>query len=249
MPVANAGAPRNALCTDVDGDGDQDVVVEELHGAAWYANGGAGTFGAKSPIVTGTNTSKAMILADLDGNGALDVVLGSDSGSGGRLVWFRNAPPALFTFCSGDGSGTACPCGNFGIAGNGCASSVDPAGASLGATGFPSIVNDSLVLVGAHMPNSAVLYFQGTTPSAGGNGTVFGDGLRCVAGSIVRLGTKLNAGGSSAYPSGSDVPISIRGSNAAGAVREYQCWYRNAAPFCTPSTFNLTNGLEATWMP
>jgi hypothetical protein len=27
----------------------------------------------------------------------------------------------------------------------------------------------------------------------------------------------------------------------------YQLWYRNAAAFCTPSTFNLTNGLDVTW--
>ena len=27
----------------------------------------------------------------------------------------------------------------------------------------------------------------------------------------------------------------------------YQVWYRNAASFCTPSTFNLTNGVLVTW--
>jgi hypothetical protein len=35
----------------------------------------------------------------------------------------------------------------------------------------------------------------------------------------------------------------------AGGTREYQCWYRNAAAFCTASTFNLTNGLEILWQP
>jgi hypothetical protein len=32
-------------------------------------------------------------------------------------------------------------------------------------------------------------------------------------------------------------------------VRNYQAWYRNAAVFCSPSTFNLTNGYQVTWAP
>ncbi|MEY4775009.1 MAG: hypothetical protein RIT40_2044, partial [Planctomycetota bacterium] len=29
----------------------------------------------------------------------------------------------------------------------------------------------------------------------------------------------------------------------------YQVWYRNAAAFCSAETFNLTNGVLATWSP
>jgi hypothetical protein len=153
------------------------------------------------------------------------------------------------TFCFGDGSGTACPCGNAGASGNGCASSVNPGGANLAGTGVASVGQDSLTLNGTGMPNSTALYFQGTTQTNGGAGAVFGDGLRCAGGSIVRLGTKLNAGGSSAYPSGADQPVHVRGSDNAGDVRTYQCWYRNAAAFCSPSTFNLTNGVQVVWAP
>jgi hypothetical protein len=94
-----------------------------------------------------------------------------------------------------------------------------------------------------------VLYFQGTNPQNGGLGSVFGDGLRCAGGSVVRLGTKLNAAGASAYPVGGDPPISVRGMiPGAGATRFYQAWYRNSALFCTPNaTFNLTNGWRVTW--
>jgi hypothetical protein len=35
----------------------------------------------------------------------------------------------------------------------------------------------------------------------------------------------------------------------APGVRTYQAWYRNAAAFCTASTFNLTNGVQLTWGP
>ncbi len=152
-------------------------------------------------------------------------------------------------YCFGDGSGTACPCGNAGSSGNGCASSVNPSGAHLASAGAASIGTDTFMLQGTGMPSSSALYFQGTSRTAGGAGAVFGDGLRCAAGTIIRLGTKVNSGGASAYPTGGDTPISVRGANSAGNVRDYQVWYRNAAAFCTPSTFNLTNGLEVTWGP
>jgi hypothetical protein len=152
-------------------------------------------------------------------------------------------------FCSGDGSGTACPCGNAGSAGNGCASSVNPNGANLAAMGVSSIAADTLVLHGTGMPSSSALYFQGTMQVLLGAGAPFGDGLRCAGGSIIRLGTKTNAAGSSQYPAGADASVSVRGQCAPGDARTYQVWYRNAAAFCTPSTFNLTNGLVVTWGP
>ena len=42
-------------------------------------------------------------------------------------------------FCSGDGSGTACPCANNGLPGHGCASSISPDGGQLVATGIASL--------------------------------------------------------------------------------------------------------------
>jgi hypothetical protein len=99
------------------------------------------------------------------------------------------------------------------------------------------------------MPNSSALYFQGTAQAGSGAGTAFGDGLRCAAGSVIRLGTKNNVAGTSSYPVGGDTSISVRGAVTAGATRYYQVWYRNAAAFCTTSTFNLTNGLSVTWAP
>jgi hypothetical protein len=41
----------------------------------------------------------------------------------------------------------------------------------------------------------------------------------------------------------------VKGAVSAGTVRDYQVWDRNSALFCTPSTFNLTNGSGVTWMP
>ena len=53
-------------------------------------------------------------------------------------------------------------------------------------------------------------------PRAGpAGGTPFGDGLLCVGGAIVRLGTKVAVGGSSRYPEAGDATISVRGLVAA----------------------------------
>jgi hypothetical protein len=151
--------------------------------------------------------------------------------------------PTGVPYCFGDGSGTACPCGNNGAAGNGCASSVNPNGANLSTSGNSNLANDTLVLLGSGMPNSSCLYFQGTTQIS----AAFGDGLRCAGGSVIRLATKTNVGGASQYPSAGNPPVSVKGAVSAPGTRTYQTWYRNAAVFCTPSTFNLTNGVLITW--
>ncbi len=168
----------------------------------------------------------------------------SGSVNGFQLVRQGTGPSA---FCSGDGSGTACPCGNSGASGRGCASSVNAAGARLLVAGNPSVGGDTVSLNGDGMPNSSALFFQGTSQQGGGAGVVFGDGLRCAGGSIIRLGTKQNIAGASSYPVGGDQSVSVRGNVSAGDVRTYQVWYRNAAAFCTSATFNLTNGMQIAW--
>jgi hypothetical protein len=165
-----------------------------------------------------------------------------------RVTLFRVGPtPAATPLCFGDGSGTACPCGNAGAAGNGCANSVNASGANLGSSGTASLAADTLTLAGSGMPNSSALYYQGTSSIAGGAGSTFGDGLRCAGGTVIRLGTKLNAAGASQYPEVGDLAVSVRGAVGAPGSRVYQVWYRNAADFCTSEPFNLTNALSVVW--
>jgi hypothetical protein len=153
-------------------------------------------------------------------------------------------------FCAGDGSATPCPCGNASTPGtnSGCVNSLGRA-AHLQASGLASVGLDTLVLHGSGMTNGACLYFQGTARIAGGQGAVFGDGLRCAGGTIVRLGIEANVQGASQYPNAGEARISVKGTDAPGATRRYQAWYRDAAAFCTPSTFDLSNGLEVLWVP
>ncbi len=152
----------------------------------------------------------------------------------------------VFGICFGDGSGTACPCGNNGSSGHGCANSANATGANVFGFGEASTITDSLAIEAFGMPaTTSCLFFQGTALS-----TVapFGDGLRCVGGSVIRLGTKSTSGGSATYPGPGDQPVSVRGAVPVnGATRYYQVWYRNAAAFCTSSTFNTTNALIVEW--
>ncbi len=174
---------------------------------------------------------------------------GEVPGSGTFTIIPSCVPPVGTPFCAGDGSASGCPCGNFGAAGNGCASSVSAAGANLSAVGVASISSDTVVLMGSGMPNSSALYFQGTSQQSGGLGVTFGDGLRCAGGSILRLKTLNNMAGTSHFPGPGDVSVSVRGGVVAVGSRTYQVWYRNAAAFCTVSTFNLSNGLQLDWQP
>ncbi len=155
---------------------------------------------------------------------------------------------AGYAYCAGDGTGSACPCGNSSAVGadEGCLNSLG-LGGKLTAVGEASIAFDQLSLLGSRMPNSSALYFQGTTTTNGDLGTVFGDGLRCAAGAIVRLATKSNVGGQSGYPGAGDPSISVRGQVTTPGTQTYQVWYRNAAAFCSASTFNLTNGWRTVW--
>ena len=71
-------------------------------------------------------------------------------------------------FCYGDGSGAACPCGNASTAGDraGCAHSFG-FGATLRASGEPSLSDDTLVLNGAAMPASTACCTSKARASSG----------------------------------------------------------------------------------
>lgn len=157
----------------------------------------------------------------------------------GEVPWSR--------YCFGDGSGTACPCGNAGGPLHGCGNGTFHAGAALGASGLAGVTADSLVLtVVSSVPGQSGLFLQGINAVGGGNGVLFGDGLRCAGGGLVRLQVRFaNASGSAS----TTVSIALAGGVAAGDVRRYQWWYRDPASSPCANGFNLSNGLEITWVP
>jgi hypothetical protein len=139
-----------------------------------------------------------------------------------------------------------CPCSS--LPSRGCPNSANASGGALDASGQASLSNDTLVLLGSGMPDTTALYIQGDGHDYGG--FPYGDGRRCAAGTIRRLGTKSNVGGSSQYPGAGDASVSVRGLvPGPGATRYYQTIYRDTASFCTSSTLNVTDGVAIRWAP
>ena len=154
--------------------------------------------------------------------------------------------PAILAYCSGDGSGTACPCGNPGGAGEGCANSTG-VGASLGGGGSVSVASDNLSFSAAGLvPSQPALLFQGVNAVNSGAGILFGDGLRCAGGFIVRLGVAVpSAAGDASWGPG----LAGAGGWVAGETRRFQVWYRDPASSPCGSGFNLSNGAEVLFQP
>lgn len=238
------------LCSDevIPGPSNQaylyDSVTSSVLRVSTASGGIPSSAGVSTPVMT-ANASHVVFIS-----GASDIVAGDTNNKSDVFVCdIANGAPFV-QYCSGDGSATACPCGNAVPAGStsGCTNSTGAA-AVLAATGIPSVSSDSLVLLGTGMPLGPCLYFQGTAKFNNGLGVVFGDGLRCAAGTVVRFDIVVNTTSGSSLPSGSLPAISFAGSCTPGATRFYQAWYRDSAAFCAPETFNLSNGLALAWRP
>ena len=162
----------------------------------------------------------------------------------------HEAPSPGQGYCFGDGSGPPCPCGNSGATGRGCANSTHAEGALLWAHGNPSISFDTLQFtvsgIGSTVTN---ILMQGTATNPG---VPFGDGLRCVGGTLRRLYTRSALCGNRSYgwQVPGDAPISVVGGITIPQTAFYQVWYRDPNPtFCTPAVFNMSSGYVINWVP
>ncbi|HYJ89346.1 MAG TPA: VCBS repeat-containing protein [Pyrinomonadaceae bacterium] len=92
---------------DLDGDGDLDIVFANGRHFAepdWvFSNNGKGDFYARRALVNEPDRSYGVALGDLDGDGALDIVVANDTGN--RSALYRNDGKGNFTFLRGLGSG------------------------------------------------------------------------------------------------------------------------------------------------
>ena len=109
-----------------------------------------------------------------------------------------------------------------------------------------ALVLIGLTFVAANLPNSSGVVFQGSTASAP---TPYGAGLRCAGGAIIRLGSGLISNHVLVYPSGNQLPVSVRGQISAPGTFQYQTLYRDSGNPCNGSAFNLTNSVSVMWVP
>jgi hypothetical protein len=162
------------------------------------------------------------------------------------------------SFCFPGQAGVAgCPCGNPpGSYGRGCNNSASTGGAKLSASGTAALSSpDTLVLTSsAELPNALSIFNQGSAVIDAG--LAFGQGVRCVGGSLKRLYTKTASNGSASATSGGDPSVHARSAAlgdplAIGMTRSYYVYYRdpNVLGGCAPgSTFNTTQSLQVLWV-
>jgi len=183
---------------------------------------------------------------DYTWTGSPDFAVSNWDSNLGNYLFLRRDPLAP-AFCFGDGNGSACPCGNEsgGGACQGCANSSGQ-GALVTAGGSASVAADDLVFDASNLlPSQPALLFAGLNALGGGDGIPFGDGLRCVGGSVARLGVRTpDSGGGASWGPG----LAASGGWGAGDVRRFQVWYRDPAGPCGGG-FNLSHGLELVFEP
>lgn len=162
------------------------------------------------------------------------------------------APPIFGEFCQTTATGTECPCHNQGN-GFGCNNSHNTGGARLLASGTPSLQADTLSFTQSwEWNNTSSILLQGTSSNSP---VVFGDGVRCVGGTLKRLYTvNANSGGAAYYPPPSAPSVSARSAALGytiplGSMTYYQVYYRDAnLTFCAGG-YNTGTAISVLWIP
>jgi serine/threonine protein kinase len=91
--TTNADGVRSVYATDLDGDGDADVLSasRDDNKIAWYENQG-GSFGPQRVITFKAEGALSVYATDLDGDGDADVL----SASGDKIAWYENQGGGTF---------------------------------------------------------------------------------------------------------------------------------------------------------
>jgi len=166
------------------------------------------------------------------------------------------APSAIDVCQPGTGVVARCPCLNPpNGAPRGCDNSSSTGGAALRAGGSASLAADTLAFAtNGEKPSATSIVLQGDAFLEGG--AIFGQGVRCVGGTLERLYVKTAIGGMIRAPEAGDLSVSARSSAlgdaiAPGTTRWYAVYYRDPIVLggCdAASTFNMTQTLEVSWV-
>jgi len=241
-----------------DTNGEPDVFVRDLQlgtieRLSLSSTGGEGNDGSGGASLTPDGRFMAF------GSAATNLVPGDTNGFGDIFV--RDREYSLMTSLCDPGVGgvAACPCGNPASGANrGCDNSASTGGASLTAAGGAFLSSDSVVFTTTgEKPTATSVLLQGTSSLA--SGAIYGQGVRCVGGTLKRLFTKAASGGSITAPNfgAGDPSVSARSAAkgnpiSAGQSRWYLVFYRDPIVLggCpSGSTFNATQTGQVTWSP
>ena len=96
MITTSADFASSVYATDLDGDGDADVLSASLYDntIAWYENQGGGAFGPQQVITTSAAGARSVHATDLDGDGDADVL--SASIGDNKIAWYENLGGGVF---------------------------------------------------------------------------------------------------------------------------------------------------------
>jgi hypothetical protein len=193
------------------------------------------------------------------------------TGCGNGAYVFQNGSmivvTVVYTYCGagvtmcvpGELGTMTCPCANPQSppgASKGCNNSAAMGGAALSSGGAALLSADTVVFTtSGETPTATSILLQGT--AANPSGSAFGQGVRCVSGTLVRLYTKHAVNGSITAPGAGDATISARSAVlgdtiVAGETRWYLVYYRdpNIPIVCLSSaSFNATQGQAISWQP
>ena len=89
--TSNADGAGSVFSTDVDGDGDMDILSASLFDdkIAWYENiDGEGNFDSQKIITTNAVGANSVFSIDIDGDGDMDVL--STSWNDNKVAWYEN---------------------------------------------------------------------------------------------------------------------------------------------------------------
>jgi hypothetical protein len=222
--------------------------IAKWNGTSWSAVGAPGT---------GMNNRVYALTVFNDGaDGDADLYAGGNFTAVGNTISKAIAEwhgCGVTSFCFGDGSAGACPCGNSGLPAHGCNNSASTGGALLAATG--TTTPDTLTLTQtSELASVLSIFLQGDVRLS--SAAFFGDGLRCIGGALRRLYVKNASSGTTVAPTAGDLSITARSAAlgdpiAPGSTRYYQVYYRDPnLSFCPNppgDSFNVGSALRVVW--
>ena len=208
-----------------------------------------------SELLQGLNRCLGNLTVELRGVGTAEIeisciALGADGAQIEVLsdvvrVVVKEASGEIFGNC---GQGANAPCGNTSDACTGCRNSTGLGAQLIGVNQGSLSASTAEGEAGGfcfrvkNLPFGVpILLFSGQNQLNGGQGVPFGDGLRCVGGSVTRHGIRFGGPEGTAEWS----RIQREGVFGAGETRAFQGWYRDNDGPCG-SKFNLTNGYAVT---